>query len=113
MNVVDEYITKLDEPQKSEISRLVLLVQKIAPEAMQVITYGMPGYKYKNKYLISIGVFKDHMSIYPGSGAIDCYKNELTKHKTSKGTIQFTIDNPLPQKLFEKIVKYRIDEINR
>lgn len=113
MNIVDEYMAKLAEPQKTELSKLTDLVKNIAPDAKQVITYGMPGFKYKNKYLISFGVFKNHMSIFPGAGAIDYYNAELAEYKISKGTIQFTAEKPISKDLFENIVKHRINEIDK
>lgn len=113
MNVVDEYIAKLAEPQKTELSKIATLVKNTAPDSKQVITYGMPGFKYNNKYLISFGVFKDHMSIFPGAGAIEFYKNDLAGYKISKGTVQFTSEKPIPKKLFEDIVKYRVSEIDK
>lgn len=112
MNVVDEYIAKLAEPQKTELSKIATLVKNTAPDSKQVITYGMPGFKYNNKYLISFGVFKDHMSIFPGAGAIEHYIDDLVNYKTSKGTIQFTPENPISKKLLMNIVKYRISEID-
>ena len=111
MNAVDDYIAKLDEPEKSALGRLVKIIDGLCPAAKQVITYGMPGFKYNNKYLISFGVFKDHMSIFPGAGAIASNSHSLSGYKTSKGTIQFTVDNQIPHDLFEKIINYRVAEI--
>lgn len=113
MNVVDEYLAKITEPQKTVLLKVTGIVKAIAPNAVAVITYGMPGFEYNGKYLVSFGVFKDHMSIFPGSGSLEKYKASLAGFKTSKGTIQFTAEKPLPTNIIENIVKYRISEIDQ
>jgi uncharacterized protein YdhG (YjbR/CyaY superfamily) len=64
----------------------------------------MPGFKYKKKYLLTFAVFKDHMSIFPGSAPIEELKDKLGNYKLSRGTIQFTSESPLPDSLLEEIV---------
>lgn len=113
MTVIDEYLTKVKSPQKEELERVRKAILKVAPEAEEVITYGMPGFKYQGKYLISFAAFKDHMSIFPGSGAIAQLGAKLSKFKLSKGTVQFTLENPLPETTLKKIVEARIKEINQ
>jgi uncharacterized protein YdhG (YjbR/CyaY superfamily) len=72
----------------------------------------MPGYKYKGKYLISFGAFKNHMSIFPGANATAELERELAAYRQSKGTIQFTNEHPLSDKVIQKLAllcKERID----
>ncbi len=104
MSVIDDYLANISSPQKEELQRLLSLVKQTVPEAKEVITYGMPGFQFRGKYLISIGTFKDHMSIFPGSGPIADLQAELKGYKQSKGTIQFTPENPIPDSLLERIV---------
>ena len=113
MSVVDEYLNTLEGPEKAALEHISMLVKQTAPEAEQVITYGMPGFKYKGKYLISFAAFKAHMSIFPGAEAIEAFKADLAKYKTSKGTIQFTLEQPLSDTLVKKIIKNGLDRINR
>jgi uncharacterized protein YdhG (YjbR/CyaY superfamily) len=81
----------------------------MAPRAEEVISYGMPGYKYHGM-LVYFAAFKNHCSFFPGSSRIIKMYDELKEYKTSKGSIQFTIDKPLPVSLVKKIVKARMRE---
>lgn len=112
MKNVDEYFRSVDIKQKKELLAVRQLIRERIPEAIEKISYGMPVFVYKNKYLIGYASFKNHMSIFPGSSAIEELKNELKDYRTSKGTIQFTTDNPVSFELLQKIIticKQRID----
>ena len=111
MKVVDEYIARLNEPQRLALAHVCQIIQQTAPGAEAVITYGMPGFKYKGKYLISFGTFKDHMSIFPGADAIEAHKESLNNFKISKGTIQFTGEHHLPDSLLVSIIEHRMRDI--
>jgi len=113
MNEVDRYLKELGGGEKTELQRIRKVVFDIVPDAEEVISYGMPVFKYRNKYLIGYSAFKDHMSIFPGSGSIESMKKELKGYKTSKGTIQFTLDNPISDRLIKKIIEYRVNEIDK
>ena len=112
MNEVDKYLAGIDNKQKAELQRIRKVIQHTLPEAEEVISYGMPVYKYNKKYLIGIAAFKNHMSVFPGSGPIESIKGKLKDYKISKGTIQFTLERPIPEYLIKQIIKYRINEIN-
>ncbi len=112
MGVVSDYLQTTSEPQKTTLVHISEVIRADCPDATEVITYGMPGYKYKGKYLIAFSAFKDHLSIFPGSGAIEAYAQELAKFKTSKGTIQFSPESPLSDELLKKIIAHRINDIS-
>jgi uncharacterized protein YdhG (YjbR/CyaY superfamily) len=112
MSLIDDYLNQVTEPNKSELQRVRVFVSNLVPDAEEVITYGMPGFKYKKKYLIAYAPFKDHLSIFPGSEAVTTFSTDLAEFKTSKGTIQFTIDKPLPDNLLQKIVLQRKKSID-
>jgi uncharacterized protein YdhG (YjbR/CyaY superfamily) len=112
MLTIDEYLSKVEIAQKIELEKVRKVVKKIILEAQEVITYGMPGFKYKGKYLLAFAPFKDHLSIFPGAEAVEASKNKLSGYKTSKGTIQFTVDNPITEDIIKEIVLYRIKEID-
>ena len=112
MSVIQDYLKNVDEPKKSELERVSNIISKAIPEAVEVITYGMPGYKYKGNYLISFGAFKNHMSIFPGANATVELEKELAAYRQSKGTIQFTNEKPLSDEVIQKLAlhcKERID----
>lgn len=113
MSEIDEYLSKVDAPQRAELERIRKIVKQTAPDAEEVITYGMPGFKYKKKYLIAYAPFKDHMSIFPGSATSPSLKAKLSGFKQSKGTIQFTLENSIPKSILLEIVKNRAQAIDK
>lgn len=112
MSVINDYLSKIKEPQKSALQHISDVISQVAPDATEAISYGMPGYKYKGKYLITFAAFKNHLSIFPGAHAIEALQNDLSEFKQSKGTVQFTVEKPIPDAVLKKIVKVRIDDIN-
>ncbi len=79
----------------------------VPPEATEAISYGMPAFKYKG-VLVWFAAFSNHCSLFPGSSVIEAFKNELKGFSTSKGTIHFPVDKPLPAALVKKLVKARV-----
>lgn len=76
MSVVDDYLNG-SSPQKEALQRVCRIIRQATPTAEEVITYGMPGFKYQKKYLIAFAGFKDHMSIFPGARAIGTLKDKF------------------------------------
>ncbi len=106
---VDEYIAVAIPQVKEYLERLRSSIKQAAPQAEEVISYNMPAYK-QNGMVVYFGGFTKHVSLFPGAEAIEVFKNELTDYKTSKGTIRFSLDKPLPIALIKKIVKFRVAE---
>ena len=106
---VDEYMMALPEDVRSVLEKLRATIQATAPKAEEVISYGMPGYKYKGP-LVYFAAFNKHCSFFPGSSQIIKLYDELKSYKTAKGSIQFTTDKPLPAAIVKKIVKARMQE---
>ena len=109
IKTVDDYLNTLPVDVRFVLDKLRRTIKSMAPEAEEVISYGMPGYKYHGM-LVYFAAFKNHCSFFPGSSQIIKMYDELKEYKTSKGTIQFTIDKPLPVSLVKKIVKARMRE---
>jgi uncharacterized protein YdhG (YjbR/CyaY superfamily) len=112
MSVIDEYLEQLSSAQKEELERVRVIVQQTVPEAEEVISYGMPGFKYNGKYLIGFAAFKNHLSIFPTAGPIEVIKDRLGAFKLSKGTIQFTTDTPIPESLIKELIASRVSSIS-
>src|SRR5579885_3614151 len=108
---VDEYLAGVPEPACSSLKHLRKVIQSVVPkETTEVISYGMPMFKY-NGMLVGYAAFKKHCSLFPtGSGVIEKYAKELKGYRTSRGTIQFAPDKPLPDALIKKIAKTRVKE---
>jgi uncharacterized protein YdhG (YjbR/CyaY superfamily) len=112
MNIVDEYLANVPPAQKTELERIRAIIKQVAPDAEEVITYSMPGFKYKGKYLISYAAFKDHMSLFPGAEPVGVLKDTLKDNVTGKGTIQFTLEEPLSDETIKEIVHLSMGRID-
>jgi uncharacterized protein YdhG (YjbR/CyaY superfamily) len=106
---IDEYLNALPKDVQLVLEKLRHAIKSVAPDAEELISYGMPAFK-QHGMLVYFAAFKDHCSFFPGSAQIVDKHEELKVFKTSKGTIQFTIDNPLPLTLVKRIVKARLEE---
>ncbi|NTW61526.1 DUF1801 domain-containing protein [Candidatus Saccharibacteria bacterium] len=111
MNEIDRYLGQLKSDQRRELTRIRSIVNNFLPDAEEVISYAMPGFKYKDKYLAGYAASSDHMSFYPTAKPIEKLKSKLADYKTSKGTIQFTGVNPLTEELIIALVKTRLEDI--
>ena len=110
VKTVEEYLNLFPEPQRKELEKIRKAIKDAAPKAEEAISYGMPGYKL-NGVLVYFGGFKTHCSFFPaGNSAIKKFSNELKAYKTSKGTIQFPLNEPIPVSLIKKMVKERVRE---
>ncbi len=107
INGIDEYINTLPALSQDKISSLRALVHKLFPQAAEAIKYGVPTYILQNKNLVHFAAFKKHIGIYPGPEIIKSFSQELINYPTSKGAIQFALENPLPLPLIKKIIKQR------
>lgn len=104
---IDEYLAALDEEKRSALEKLRKTINAVVPKAEECISYQMPGFRLEGKMLVWFGASTNHCSFYPG-GIVEQYRDELKGFKTSKGTIQFQPDKPIPVALVKKIVKARI-----
>jgi uncharacterized protein YdhG (YjbR/CyaY superfamily) len=102
---VTQYIEKQDSPKKEILNRLRKLIGETVPFAEECLSYGVPAFK-ENHDIVMYSAFKEHYGIYPGPAAISAFKKELKGYETSKGTIRFPLDKPIPAGLIKKIVKY-------
>src|SRR5271165_2153880 len=106
---VEEYLSRVPEPQRSTLKKVRAVIQSMLPEeATEVISYRMPVVKYKGM-LVGYEAFTEHCSLFGMSGTLlGPFKEELKKYRTSKGTIRFPVDKPLPATLIKKLVKHAI-----
>ena len=106
---VDEYLARVPEPQRSTLNKVRAVIQSVLPEeATEGISYRIPVVKYKGM-LVGYAAFSDHCSLFGMSGTLlGPFQEELKKYSTSKGTIRFAVDKPLPAMLIKKLVKHAI-----
>jgi uncharacterized protein YdhG (YjbR/CyaY superfamily) len=110
-SAVDAYLAAVPEPARSTLEKMRSLIRATVPaEATEAIGYGMPTFRYKGA-LVAYAAFKNHCSLFPmNASLVEAFKDELKEYKTLKGTIQFTVDKPLPAALVKKLVKARVAE---
>jgi len=108
---VNGYLKTVPRSARAALERLRRTIKAAAPEATEVISYGIPSFKHHG-YLVGFAAFKNHCSFFPGT-ALNAFKQELASYETSKGTIRFTADKPLPAALVRKLVKARVAQNER
>ncbi len=105
---VDEYLAGVPEPARSTLNKIRAAIRSaVPPEATETISYRIPAFKYKG-VLVWFAAFSNHCSLFPTASVIEAFKNELKGFTTSKGTIHFPTDKPLPTALVQKLVKARV-----
>jgi uncharacterized protein YdhG (YjbR/CyaY superfamily) len=110
---IDEYLAGVPEPARGALNKVRAAIRSAAPpEATETISYRIPAFKYKG-VLVWFAAFSDHCSLFPTAAVIEEFKNELKGFSTSKGTIHFTTDKPLPVALVKKLVKARVAQNER
>jgi uncharacterized protein YdhG (YjbR/CyaY superfamily) len=106
-NSVDEYLARVPEPARGTLKKTRALIRSVVPaEASEAISYGIPSFKYKG-WLVGYAAFANHCSFFPGA-LPGKFANLLKRFPTSKGTIRFPVDKPLPAALVKKLVRARI-----
>jgi uncharacterized protein YdhG (YjbR/CyaY superfamily) len=109
----DEYIARTPEPGRSRLAAMRAAIRSVMPaEAVEVISYKIPAFRL-NRVLVWFAAFSDYCSLFPSSAVIAAFKNELKGYSTSKGTVHFPMDKPLPIALIKKIVKARVVQNER
>ncbi len=107
---VDEYFDRLQEPALSALYKMREAIQSTVPsEAVEFISYGVPAFKLK-RVLVWYAAFANHCSLFPTNAVIVAFKDELKGFSTSKGTIHFPLDKPMPVALIKKLVKTRVEQ---
>ena len=106
---IDEYIALFPDEIQEILTKIRNIIKENAPEASEKISYQMPTY-FLNGNLIHFAAFKHHIGLYPTPTGIDAFKEELSKYKGAKGSVQFLLDQPIPYDLIKRIVIYRVEE---
>jgi uncharacterized protein YdhG (YjbR/CyaY superfamily) len=108
---VDEYLAGVPEPARSMMNEIRAAIRSaVPPEATETISYRIPAFKH-NGVLVWFAAFSNHCSLFPTASVVEAFKNELKGFSTSKGTIHFPTDKPLPVALVKKLVKARVAQI--
>ena len=105
---IDEYLAPLSNEKRAALEKLRRAIKSAAPKAEECISYQIPAFRLGGRLLVAFGAFANHCAFYPEAFPVEVHKDELEAYDTSKGTIRFQADSPLPATLVRKLVKTRI-----
>ena len=110
---IDEYLAGVDADHRGALQKLRETIHSVAPTAEECISYGIPAFRLNGRSLVFFGAWANHCAFYPGSSVtLKKFRNELSDFQTSKGTLRFSPDKPMPVALVKKLLKARIAEHN-
>ncbi len=108
---IDEYLEALEEPKRTTLARVRDIIVSIVPDAEQCISYGMPAFKVRGKTIAGLAAFKNHLSYFPHSGSvIGQLAKETASYTSTKSSLHFRIDKPLPKQLVRKLLAVRMEQ---
>jgi uncharacterized protein YdhG (YjbR/CyaY superfamily) len=108
---IDEFLANLSDDKRAALEKLRKTIQAAAPKAEECISYGLAAFRLNGRPLVAFGAGTNHCAFYPMSATtVEAHKDDLKDYETSKGTIRFPPDKPLPVALVRKLVKARIAE---
>ena len=112
IETIDHYISEQPAAVQPILNEIREVIRRSAPDAAEKISWQMPTF-WQEENLIHFAAFKNHVSIFPGGEATTVFADRLTEYKTSKGTIQFPLNKPIPYDLITEIVRWRVDEVRK
>jgi uncharacterized protein YdhG (YjbR/CyaY superfamily) len=108
---IDEYLAALSDDKRAALEKLRKTIKAVAPDAKECISYQLPAFRLGGRMLVAFGATAKHCAFYPmSSSTVQAHQDELKDYDTSKGTIRFQPDHPLPAALVRKLVRARIAE---
>ena len=109
IKTIDQFIANYPENVQEILQKIRQTIHEVAPEAKEKISYGIPTFKLKGN-LVHFSAYEHHIGFYPGAGAIVTFKDDLKAYNTSKGTVQFPLDQPIPYDLIKRVTLYRVEQ---
>jgi len=107
---IDEYLAPLSGEKRAALEKLRKAIRSAAPKAVECISYQIPAFRLDGRMLVAFGAAAKHCAFYPGAFPVESLKADLKAYDTSKGTIRFPPDSPLPAALVKRLVRARIAE---
>lgn len=110
VTTVDAYIEEFSPEVQALLHKMRNTILKVASDAQESISYGMPAYKTQGKPLVYFAAYKNHIGFYATPSGHEAFKNELSGYQQGKGSVQFPLNEPLPLELIGKIIAFRVQE---
>ncbi len=108
---IDKYIAGYPESTQEILEKIRETIHSAAPGVTEKINYGIPTFVLNKKNLVHFGAYPHHIGFYPGPPGIAAIQKELKEYETSKGTVKFPLDKPIPYDLIQRITKFRVAQI--
>ena len=109
-NTVDQYISSFSPDIQMILNTIRRIIKEAAPDAEEGISYGMPGYKLAKKPLVYFAAQKKHIGFYATPSGHEEFREELSKYKGGKGSVQFPLNKEMPYDLIHRMVEFRVEE---
>lgn len=109
ITTIDEFISQFPVDTQTKLQQVREVIKSVAPDATEAISYGIPTFKFHG-YLVHFSGYKHHIGFYPTSSGVEKFKAELSAYQTTKGTIQFPLDKPIPFDLIRRISAFQVEE---
>jgi uncharacterized protein YdhG (YjbR/CyaY superfamily) len=108
---ITEYVNAAPKEARKKLREMRACLRKAAPGAKESLKWGVPALSYE-RILFTFAAFKHHIGFYPTPSAVKAFAKDLSQFKTSRSTIQFRLEKPLPLPLIRKIAVFRVRESN-
>lgn len=109
LKTIDEYIESFPNDIQKILNEIRFTIQNAAPDAKEKISYSMPAFE-QNGIVVYFAAFKNHIGFYALPSSHETFREALSQYKSGKGSVQFSLNKPMPFELITKIVKFRVEE---
>jgi uncharacterized protein YdhG (YjbR/CyaY superfamily) len=109
---IDDYLALVEEPKRSSLEALRRSILETVPDAEQCLSYGLPAFKVQGRTVAGFAAFKNHLSYLPHSGSVlDEMGDDIAGYQSTKGSLHFPVDQPLPDVLVRKLVEAKMRQL--
>jgi uncharacterized protein YdhG (YjbR/CyaY superfamily) len=108
---VQEYFARLTPDKRAALERFRRRLKALLPRAEECLSYGIPAFRHPEGVVVYYAAMKNHLSFFPTSHPIEACARELEGYATSRGTIRFPAEEPLPEGLLKKLVRVRLEQM--
>jgi uncharacterized protein YdhG (YjbR/CyaY superfamily) len=107
---INEYVLALPENAQKAMGEIIATIKDNVPAAEEHISYNMPAFKVNGEYFIHFSAWKNHIGLYPIPAGNEAFQKQIEPYRSAKSSLNFPLDKPMPIKLIEKVIKFRIAE---
>jgi uncharacterized protein YdhG (YjbR/CyaY superfamily) len=107
---IDQYIAGFPNNVQEILEQVRMTIRQAAPGAEETISYQIPTFTLKGKYLVYFAAYQKHIGLYPAPRGVEKFRKELSLYEGGKGTVRFPLDKPIPFGLIKRIVKFKVKE---